>query len=320
MQCIYKYNRDFDKFENELMMGIMALRVIMLIYCAFCLKFRHLSNNILYLECLFRMIAATVPKYINEDKANFVWGQEIGLTFVTFYCDCRGHIFALVVTLAYIMFVPPTIVYLQPVTVGFVSISVLVITMFFLATTLVAMVIIYISQLHAQLEFSNEENVKLLDGMHEGLLIFNREDDEKKQIMFCNSPARKLFQTFVGSVKASAIFWSFSFTPVSLDMVDNDSMQEPSVHHTNRSADEKTHFNLNYSDPVSLEQIVMAQQDEPDQKNCVFKLKKGSNGLEKFFQIRVKSIQFLQRHATAVYLYDITNHIKSLELGAKLYF
>ena len=39
----------------------------------------------------------------------------------------------------------------------------------------------------------------------------------------------------------------------------------------------------------------MAQQDEPDQKNCVFKLqKKGDRSLEKFFQIRVKSIQFLQ--------------------------
>ena len=113
---------------------------------------------------------------------------------------------------------------MQPVTVGLICMSVMIITMFFLATTLLGMIIIYISQLHAQLEFSNEENVKLLDGMHEGLLIFNREDDEKKQIMFCNSPARKLFQTFVGSVKAKEIFWSFSFTPVSLNMVDNDSV------------------------------------------------------------------------------------------------
>ena len=107
---------------------------------------------------------------------------------------------------------------------NFVFFNVLVITMFSFATTWLGMIIIYISQLHEQLEFSNEENVKLLDGMHEGLLIFNREDDEKKHIMFCNSPARKLFQTFVGSVKAKEIFWSFSFTPVSLNMVDNDSM------------------------------------------------------------------------------------------------
>ena len=51
----------------------------------------------------------------------------------------------------------------------------------------------------------------------------------------------------------------------------------------------------------------------------MFKLKKGSNNLEKFYQIRVKSIEFLQENSTAVYLYDITNHIKSLELGSKLY-
>ena len=87
VRCVDRYNPEFDSFEKEFMIGVMALRVFNLIYCIICFKYRHLSNNILYLECLFRMVAATVPKYINEDKANFAWGQEIGLTFVTFYCD-----------------------------------------------------------------------------------------------------------------------------------------------------------------------------------------------------------------------------------------
>ena len=85
---------------------------------------------------------------------------------------------------------------------GFMVTSFFVIFFFFFGLTLTGMIIIYISQLHAQLKFSNEENVKLLDGMHEGLLIFNRGSSaEEKKIMFCNSPARKLFYSFFGSVK-----------------------------------------------------------------------------------------------------------------------
>lgn len=39
---------------------------------------------------------------------------------------------------------------------------------------------------------------------------------------------------------------------------------------------------------------------------------------EKFFQIRVKSIKFLQKKATAIYFYDVTNHIRSLKLSSKV--
>ena len=35
------------------------------------------------------------------------------------------------------------------------------------------------------------ENMRLLDGMHEGLLILNKADES---IMFCNKPAQKLLQ------------------------------------------------------------------------------------------------------------------------------
>ena len=71
---------------------------------------------------------------------------------------------------------------------------------------------------------------------------------------------------------------------------------------------------------MSLEQIVLAQKDEPDQTNCIFKVKKdaavsGGGTSEKFYQIRIKSINFFQKQATAVYMYDITNQIQALELG-----
>ena len=77
-------------------------------------------------------------------------------------------------------------------------------------------------------------------------------------------------------------------------------------------------FSINTTDPVSIEQIIMAQQDEPNQKNCIFRLQNKEVKLEKFYQIRVKSIEFLQKSGTAIYFYDISNHIKSLQLGGKI--
>lgn len=52
-------------------------------------------------------------------------------------------------------------------------------------------------------------------------------------------------------------------------------------------------FDIDTAEPVSVEQIIMAQQDEPNQKNCIFKLQNKEAKLERFYQIRVKSIEFL---------------------------
>ena len=71
--------------------------------------------------------------------------------------------------------------------------NIVMILLLFVSACLLGMVIIYISQLHARLEFSHVEHVKLLHGMHEGLVIFNRQQDS---IMFSNKPAKKLFDIF----------------------------------------------------------------------------------------------------------------------------
>ena len=39
---------------------------------------------------------------------------------------------------------------------------------------------------------------------------------------------------------------------------------------------------------------------------------------EKFYQIRVKSREFLQKSATAIYFYDISQQVKAIKLGDKL--
>ena len=62
----------------------------------------------------------------------------------------------------------------------------------FAVNALVWMILLYISSLHSRMKSSNVENTKLLDAMHEGLLILSKADNES---MFCNFPAQKLLKS-----------------------------------------------------------------------------------------------------------------------------
>ena len=47
----------------------------------------------------------------------------------------------------------------------------------------------------------------------------------------------------------------------------------------------------------------MNQQQPPENS--------GNNEIDRYYQIRVKSIKFKSKQATAIYFYDISYHIKS---------
>ena len=48
---------------------------------------------------------------------------------------------------------------------------------------------------------TNKANIKLLDGMHESVLILSK---TTKEIIFFNKPAQKLLKNFVGFSKADS--------------------------------------------------------------------------------------------------------------------
>ena len=73
---------------------------------------------------------------------------------------------------------------------------------------------------------------------------------------------------------------------------------------------------LDSEEPVSLEEIMTAQVDEPHQRSCIYRTQvvsqaKNQEPTSKYLQIRVKSIKFLEKEAVAVYFYDMTHHIES---------
>lgn len=118
------------------------------------------------------------------------------MSFLLLYCDDRIHIFALTATLAVVLYVPETFVYMKTISEVQIFVNFLITMMFFAGATMIAMVLIYISRLHCQLEQTNEQNVSLLNGMHEGVLIFKQNEAKVSEIMFCNRPVKKLFHRF----------------------------------------------------------------------------------------------------------------------------
>ena len=56
---------------------------------------------------------------------------------------------------------------------------------------MLAMIFLFIAKLQTRLKSFNIENIELLDGMHEGLLILSKTD---KKVMFCNKPSQKLLE------------------------------------------------------------------------------------------------------------------------------
>ena len=67
---------------------------------------------------------------------------------------------------------------------------------------------LYITKLHNQMKDTVAENIKLLDGMHEGLLILRKDPKtlDNKKIMFCNRPAQKLLKGAISLDGASSKF------------------------------------------------------------------------------------------------------------------
>ena len=59
----------------------------------------------------------------------------------------------------------------------------------------------YIVSLHNKLDLAKVESIKLLNGMHEGVLIINKPKqlDSARKVLFCNKSANKLIQTYLGA-------------------------------------------------------------------------------------------------------------------------
>ena len=157
--------------------------------------------------------------------------------------------------------------------------------------------------------------------MHEGVLILSK---KTKEVIFFNKPAQKLLTKFVGVLSGDQN--KENNVKIEDELQENESESSATLQNIltmsrfrpvkvsdhNVASFYKTLITRTKEAPVSLEQIILTQQDEPHQRNCIYKLKPleqadNASNKENYTQIRVKSTEFLQQPATAIYFYDYTN-------------
>lgn len=173
--CLYKYNSELlDPNEDFFRKLLSIVLVISGFICFICFKWRNLIDVICYLECLTRIIAAFIPSSINQNQSAIQVTMHTTITMIAFYNDSRGHLISLFVLQCVNVFFMTHVAYLEPFTLVSVLTDIWITVVTMLCMLLITLTIFYIAQLHQKLEFTNTENVKLLDGMHEGLCIISK--------------------------------------------------------------------------------------------------------------------------------------------------
>ena len=216
-----------------------------------CYKYRKLAHLIFYMETLLAVSEAGLPlKHAIEMPVYVRAFLGVTLLLVLFTGSHIQLIFHMV------LFVLSMLV-LIPIMYNMTTISVLVSHLIYslgyiFFCTLMSATLIYISKLHNKLDTVNVENVKLLDGMHEGLLIISKKE---KSTMFCNKPAQKILNSLLG-VKGKLISKDALQRAVFNGVDINQGTQTGSL--SGSGSLKRTPTGC-----LSLEDIIVLQEDEP---------------------------------------------------------
>ena len=154
------------------------------------------------------MMASEQQEYF---QTFFIW-------LVLLFCYYTGSAYQIIfgcVTLAIQLFIVLPMFHLTQVHGLNLVTNVILLTIFFFIATNFGMFCKFVSEMYLHLDASNTQNIKLLDGMHEGLLII---DKSEKSAIFCNRTAKKLISTFLGPLTkdTSANFLKPAFMPIKI--------------------------------------------------------------------------------------------------------
>ena len=90
------------------------------------------------------------------------------------------------------------VVYMEEISLGVAFLKISIVIGVFMVNSLLAMLLLYIAKLHKRMNLCTVENIKLLDGMHEGLLILSKAAHIS---IFCNQPAEKILTRAMAQFK-----------------------------------------------------------------------------------------------------------------------
>lgn len=123
------------------------------------------------------------------------------LIFLYFYCDQKAQVFVVIGVLSIVLFGVNSVVFKHENTLRTIVLNKIWILVFFLVQfIIIAMIIVYIKELRQTINSSGTGQKKLLEGLHEGVMIVAKKDSE---VAFSNRSTKKLIEKFIGVDKSS---------------------------------------------------------------------------------------------------------------------
>lgn len=188
-----------DEIEPVMATLTFAALIAGILLDALAYKWRFLANYIFYLNAFESILRQLRPRP----------GVVIGifdlaiyqiLYFVMYYTEQGGQLILITLRHFVISFVVKKEIYEKELDLSFCLQSMIAIVVSFLMNTSIAILCKFIADLQKRLKQVNHENVKMLHGMHEGLLILAK---STKKLLFCNSTAEKLLSKALAPVIAT---------------------------------------------------------------------------------------------------------------------
>ena len=160
-----------------------------------CYKYRFLAQTILHYESFVLLIWTMVPTKYNADLYGFNNVKDNFFACLVWYCDSGAQLITNVFCVNLNLFIVQFL-YGQEITVFMLLGKIAVVMQYYLAVNAFALLITYIQDIHRRLTSTNEDNIKLLNGMHEGLLILSK-NEQSPRVMFCNTPVKRIIDTYL---------------------------------------------------------------------------------------------------------------------------
>ena len=155
---------------------IMSMILISVLLDISILKWRNLANYLFYFEVFQNLFVWSMPQGSNSSQValsrtelSFAFSHIC--LFLFLYTDKASQIIYNSCMQLILTFIVMIVFFNQEITFKLASIKLFMVIGVFVLNSMIASVIIYIASLHDRLKVFNEQNIKLLDGMHEGLLI-----------------------------------------------------------------------------------------------------------------------------------------------------
>ena len=151
-----------------------------------CYKWRVMSDYLIYFWVLLFIVYSMVPDYhynFTEFQTSFV----MACLFILFMTDRIRQLIFLILAQLVFSFAVKITVYEQSITFSALSMKLFSAMVTLAICALLSMLILYTQTIQSRIKLSNVQNTRLLDAMHEGLLILSKSSSNES--MFCNWPA-----------------------------------------------------------------------------------------------------------------------------------